>query len=100
VRRTADLVIRNKRIAVFVDGCYWHGCPKHFVLPRTNRKYWADKIAVNRRRDADTDEKLANEGWRVIRFWEHEPPGAAAAQIVEAAKAPESPRPGERRAVF
>jgi DNA mismatch endonuclease, patch repair protein len=78
------MVFTRIRLAVFLDGCYWHGCPEHFARPKTNADYWAGKIAGNRSRDADTDRKLRAEGWRVIRVWEHEDP-AQAALGVEAA---------------
>ena len=72
LRRTADLVFRRAKVAVFIDGCYWHGCPEHFKQPSTNTAYWRDKIECNRRRDHETDELLAQAGWEVLRFWEHE----------------------------
>ena len=81
VRRTADLVFRGARVAVFVDGCFWHGCPDHFVAPRTNAEYWAAKIGRNRDRDAETDAWLAAAGWAVVRVWEHEEPGLGAARV-------------------
>jgi len=72
LRRRADLVFRQAKIAVFIDGCYWHGCPEHYREPSTNSDYWRDKIEGNRRRDQDTNELLAQAGWEVLRFWEHE----------------------------
>lgn len=72
MRRTADLVFRPARVAVFVDGCFWHGCPEHFVPPKTNPEYWREKIGRNVQRDRDTDARLAEAGWLVLRFWEHE----------------------------
>ena len=83
VRRSADLVFRRRRVAVFVDGCYWHGCPDHFVLPRTNVDYWSAKIGRNRARDAETDALLAEAGWTVIRVWEHEDPRQGADRVRE-----------------
>jgi len=71
-RRRADIVFTRARVAVFVDGCFWHGCPEHGTTPRTNSTFWAAKIARNRARDADTDARLAEAGWTVLRFWEHE----------------------------
>jgi DNA mismatch endonuclease (patch repair protein) len=81
VRRSADLVFRSARVAVFVDGCFWHGCGDHFTPPRTNAAYWTAKIDGNRARDADTDARLAAHGWLVIRCWEHEDPRHAAARV-------------------
>jgi DNA mismatch endonuclease (patch repair protein) len=83
VRRSADLVFRRRRVAVFVDGCFWHGCPDHFVLPRTNVDYWTAKIDGNRARDAQTDALLAGAGWTVIRVWEHEAPSQGADRVRE-----------------
>jgi DNA mismatch endonuclease (patch repair protein) len=82
-RWTADLVFRSARVAVFVDGCYWHGCPTHFKPPRTNSDYWGPKIARNKDRDALVDRTLANEGWAVVRFWEHDDPVRAASRVAE-----------------
>src|SRR4051794_5345566 len=73
-----DLVFPRKRVAVFVDGCFWHGCPAHGVRPRTNADYWAAKIERNRERDERNDDALAASGWAVIRVWEHESPTVAA----------------------
>lgn len=81
VRRTADLVFPRVRLAVFVDGCFWHGCPDHHTVAKTNAQYWADKVATNRRRDTDTNARLAAAGWTVVRVWEHEPVNEAAAHI-------------------
>lgn len=74
LRRTADVVFGPVKIAVFIDGCYWHGCPEHYVPPRTNEGYWSTKVAGNMARDRDTDARLAEAGWTILRFWEHEPP--------------------------
>jgi DNA mismatch endonuclease (patch repair protein) len=84
MRRTADMVFRPTRVAVFIDGCFWHGCPEHFVLPKTNPEYWREKIGRNIERDRDTDARLAEAGWLVLRFWEHEPTAACARTVCEA----------------
>ena len=84
MRRTADLVFRPTKVAVFVDGCYWHGCPEHFVPPKTNVAYWRQKIGRNMERDRETDERLRDQGWLVLRFWEHEPPEQCASAVFEA----------------
>ncbi len=86
MRRTADLLFRPTRVAVFVDGCFWHGCPDHFVPPKTNPDYWNEKIDRNVHRDRDTDTKLAEAGWLVLRFWEHQPPAECAALVVDAVR--------------
>ncbi|GGU25829.1 very short patch repair endonuclease [Streptomyces violascens] len=84
LRRTADMVFRPAKVAVFIDGCYWHGCPEHYVPPKTNSGYWSEKVARNMGRDRDTDEQLSAAGWTVLRFWEHEPPEQCALQIAAA----------------
>ncbi|MCX5111741.1 very short patch repair endonuclease [Streptomyces sp. NBC_00378] len=81
LRRTADLVFRPAKVAVFIDGCYWHGCPEHYIPPKTNPGYWSDKVARNMARDRDTDQRLAEAGWLVLRFWEHQDSDACAASI-------------------
>ncbi|MES9537542.1 DNA mismatch endonuclease Vsr [Actinomadura sp. NPDC000600] len=86
MRRTADLVFRPTRVAVFIDGCFWHGCPEHFVPPKTNPEYWRGKIGRNMERDRDTDARLAEAGWLVLRFWEHEPPDDCAQTVCEAVR--------------
>lgn len=75
LRRRADVVFGPTRVAVFIDGCFWHGCPEHGRRPtRANSDYWVHKIARNQARDADTDERLREKGWAVVRAWEHEDP--------------------------
>ncbi|WP_093278937.1 very short patch repair endonuclease [Saccharopolyspora shandongensis] len=83
LRRTADMVFRPSRVAVFIDGCYWHGCPEHYKAPKLNPGYWSDKVARNIARDRDTDQALTEAGWLVLRFWEHEPPEHCVHQIVK-----------------
>lgn len=80
-RRRADLTFARARVMVFIDGCYWHGCPEHYVAPKTNSEYWVPKIDGNRERDADTNQRLAEAGWTVLRFWEHEDPAVVAGVI-------------------
>jgi DNA mismatch endonuclease (patch repair protein) len=81
VRRTADLVFPGQRVAVFLDGCFWHGCSDHYRPAAKNSEFWSTKIDETRRRDVDTDRRLAGEGWTVIRVWEHEDPSQAAERI-------------------
>ena len=92
VRRTADLVFPTERVAVFLDGCFWHGCPQHHTVAVTNAGFWADKVKGNIARDRDTDSRLAAAGWLSVRVWEHEEPGAAAARVREAVLARRSAR--------
>ncbi|MGH3313951.1 MAG: very short patch repair endonuclease [Streptomyces sp.] len=81
LRRTADVLFTKSRVAVFVDGCFWHGCPVHGSLPVRNRDYWVSKIEGTKRRDAETDLLLAEHGWRVVRVWEHTPVEEAVALV-------------------
>lgn len=80
-RRVADIVFPGPRVAVFVDGCFWHGCPEHATWPKRNADFWREKIGANRARDADTNLRLEALGWRVVRVWTHETPGEAAERI-------------------
>jgi DNA mismatch endonuclease (patch repair protein) len=80
-RRIADVAFTRLKIAVFVDGCFWHACPEHSSWPKSNAEFWQQKIEANRARDADTDAKLKEVGWTVIRIWEHECPETAADAI-------------------
>lgn len=92
-RRVADIVFSRNRIAVFVDGCFWHGCPEHASWPKSNADFWREKIETNRARDADSDQRLKALGWNVIRVWAHESAEVAAtriAQIIRARKRKES----------
>ncbi|WP_027928287.1 very short patch repair endonuclease [Amycolatopsis benzoatilytica] len=83
VRREADLVFGPARVAVFVDGCFWHGCPEHGTWPKNNADYWRTKIETNRLRDANTDAVLLEAGWLAVRIWEHEPADIAASRVIE-----------------
>lgn len=76
-----DIVFTRARVVVFVDGCFWHGCPEHGRPPRTNSGYWSAKIAVNQARDREQTAALENAGWEVVRFWEHDEPTASVATV-------------------
>jgi len=78
-RRRADIVFTRQRVAVFIDGCFWHGCPDHYSAPVRNGEFWADKVRSNMARDAETTATISAAGWVVLRFWEHE----SAADICE-----------------
>ncbi len=82
-RRRADLVFRGPRVAVFIDGCFWHSCPQHGMTPRTNTSFWSDKLRRNQERDAETDQMLMEAGWVSLRFWEHEDPTEVAAAVAQ-----------------
>ncbi len=75
------MLFPRARVAVFVDGCFWHGCPEHASAPRSNGAWWRRKLEANVARDRDTDRVLSEAGWVVLRFWEHEEPEAAAVRI-------------------
>lgn len=81
IRRTADLVFTRAKVAVFLDGCFWHGCPDHHTVAATNAEFWSEKVTTNRARDRDTDRRLVDAGWTVVRVWEHEDPSRAAERI-------------------
>ncbi|XVV10950.1 very short patch repair endonuclease [Actinoplanes sp. CA-131856] len=80
--RRADMVFPRLQVAVFVDGCFWHGCPDHYRPTRSNRDYWHSKIARNVARDRETDEWLRSAGWTVVRVWEHEVPDEAVDRLI------------------
>ncbi|WP_239086881.1 very short patch repair endonuclease [Catellatospora methionotrophica] len=81
LRRTADLVFTRAKVAVFVDGCFWHGCEQHHTVAKTNAEFWAKKVQANRGRDLQTDAALTAAGWTVVRIWEHEDPDHAVDRI-------------------
>ncbi|PQP51970.1 hypothetical protein C6A88_06935 [Mycolicibacterium austroafricanum] len=83
IRCKADIVWRRLRLVVFIDGCFWHGCPVHATRPKANVDWWAQKLDGNIRRDRRIDAELAALGWTVMRFWEHEDPSLVADAICE-----------------
>jgi len=92
---TVDLVFVGPKVAVFVDGCFWHGCPKHATYPKSNQGYWLPKLEENKERDKRQTARLRKAGWRVIRVWEHDclpPTPRVIARIVDACR-----RRGRRR---
>jgi len=76
-----DVVFPRARLVVFIDGCFWHGCPDHKGQPKTNADYWGPKLAGNAERDQSQTRALADAGWTVLRFWEHESPDAVALEV-------------------
>ncbi|MFD6073730.1 very short patch repair endonuclease [Amycolatopsis lurida] len=94
LRRTADIVFPRAKVAVFVDGCFWHGCPEHHRPSRSNATFWRDKIEGNRARDRETNTVLRSEGWAVVRVWEHVE-AAEAVDLVLAALAERGVAPRE-----
>jgi DNA mismatch endonuclease (patch repair protein) len=85
------LVFTRARVAVYVDGCFWHGCPEHGNTPRANTEYWVPKLNRNVERDQETDRRLRQLGWTVIRAWEHEAPERIADRVARAVEAREAP---------
>lgn len=83
-RRRADLVFTRVGLYVFIDGCFWHGCPEHFTVPKTRTDFWLTKIEGNQRRDRDTDARLRQLGLTPLRLWEHTDPETASAFVLEA----------------
>lgn len=82
-RRVSDIVFAGPRVVVFVDGCFWHGCPEHATWPKHNAEFWRTKIVANQARDRDTDARLRANGWEVVRIWAHEAPKEAALRVAE-----------------
>lgn len=83
LRREADVLFRREKVAVFVDGCFWHGCPLHGTQAKANAGFWERKISRNKERDRETNEILASTGWFVVRIWEHVEPRRAAGRVVD-----------------
>ena len=81
-RRRGDVVFTRARLVVFVDGCFWHACPEHATTPATRKQWWSEKLRRNVDRDRDTDRGLAEQGWAVLRFWEHDDPVECADVVV------------------
>lgn len=81
-RRRADIVFTRARLVVFIDGCFWHGCPEHYSEPKSNVEYWRPKIARNVQRDAESTVRLEAAGWQVLRFWAHEDPDEVVERII------------------
>lgn len=85
-----DIIFPTERVAVFVDGCFWHGCPEHYQKPDTNARFWREKIRKNTQRDKEVNALLNSKGWKVLRFWEHEVrnnPEACARRVIRALEA-------------
>lgn len=85
-RRRADVLFTKSKVAVFVDGCFWHCCPEHGVAPKSNAEWWSTKLGRNVARDLETNEHLRSLGWVVLRFWEHEDMALAADRVETAVR--------------
>lgn len=81
-RRTIDIAFTRAKVAVFIDGCFWHGCPEHGTRPRANAAWWSTKLAANQARDTDTTTHLETIGWVVLRCWEHDPAAWVADSVI------------------
>jgi DNA mismatch endonuclease (patch repair protein) len=81
VRRTIDIAFPRQQLAVFVDGCFWHGCPNHGTTPKTNHEFWSAKFARTQERDTDTVVQLTRAGWSCLRYWEHDDPESVVLDI-------------------
>lgn len=87
LRVRGDLVFTRARVVVFIDGCFWHGCPDHFIPPKNNAEWWAEKINRNCERDRRSRAELAVRGWKVLAYWEHEHGPTAALEVITAVRA-------------
>jgi DNA mismatch endonuclease (patch repair protein) len=97
-RATVDIAFPRAHVVVLIDGCFWHGCPEHYRPPHSHQDYWQDKLTRNCERDRRTDQALAQAGWQVLRYWEHDQPEAVASQIEQAVRAALEAQPSRRRA--
>ncbi|MFI0571292.1 very short patch repair endonuclease [Streptomyces tendae] len=93
-RRTIDIVFPRAKVAIFLDGCFWHGCPLHATQPKSNAEWWRTKLDKNMARDVETTGHLRDQGWTVLRFWEHEAPEDVANQVSECLTETVFPAPG------
>ena len=82
-RPSVDVAFTRRKVAVFLDSCFWHGCPEHFRLPKTRPEWWAAKMAANRERDARATRTWEERGWTVLRYWTHAPLNVIAASVME-----------------
>ena len=96
VRREPDIVFTAARVAVFVDGCFWHYCPLHGEIPESNKAWWRNKLQKTRARDRHTDQLLSDRGWVAVRVWEHEDPDSAVARIMSVVEERRKARQAER----
>lgn len=85
-RRRIDVAFTSIKLAVLIDGCFWHGCPEHATQPKSNAQWWRQKLDRNMARDSETTEHLVAAGWEVLRFWEHEAPDVVALSIAAAVR--------------
>ncbi|MFI0829177.1 very short patch repair endonuclease [Streptomyces roseolus] len=95
-RRRIDVAFTSVKVAVLIDGCFWHGCPEHATHPKANAEWWRAKLDRNMARDRETTEHLRAQGWTVLRFWEHEAPEEVVLRIAAAVKCRRGSTGGER----
>ncbi|MGW6556930.1 very short patch repair endonuclease [Streptomyces hydrogenans] len=96
-RRRIDVAFTSVKVAVLIDGCFWHGCPEHTTHPKANAEWWRQKLDRNMARDRETTEHLTAAGWEVLRFWEHEAPEEVALRIAVAVRSRRASAKGGRR---
>ncbi|MFI1353308.1 very short patch repair endonuclease [Streptomyces sp. NPDC020898] len=96
-RRRIDVAFTSVKVAVLIDGCFWHGCPEHATQPKANAEWWREKLDRNMARDRETTEQLVAEGWTVLRFWEHEAPEEVAVRVGAAVERRRTERTRGRR---
>lgn len=96
-RRKIDIAFTGARLAVLIDGCFWHGCPEHATSPKANAEWWRKKLDRNIERDQETNAQLLAEGWTVLRFWEHESPHTVMRQVAAAVDREKAGRRKRRR---
>lgn len=96
-RRRIDVAFPGTKVAVLIDGCFWHGCPRHATQPKANADWWRTKLDRNMARDRETTEHLIAEGWTVLRFWEHEAPADVAVRVGAAVEQRRTERTRGRR---
>ncbi|WP_329338759.1 very short patch repair endonuclease [Streptomyces sp. NBC_00663] len=96
-RRRIDVAFPGVKVAVLIDGCFWHGCPQHATHPKANAEWWREKLDRNMARDRETTEHLTAEGWTVLRFWEHEAPEDVAVRVAAAVEQRRAKQAGGRR---
>jgi len=92
-RRRIDVAFTRTKVAVLIDGCFWHGCPEHATQPKANAEWWRKKLDRNMARDLETTQHLTSQGWTVLRFWEHETPEEVAARVRTVVEQRQAERP-------
>lgn len=103
IRGRPDFLFSKAKVAIFVDGCFWHGCPVHFKIPQSNREFWDNKVRMNKRRDRSVTRQLEVAGWVVLRVWQHDLRSNTPRfllKLIRILSASSDPRPPERRSRY